>query len=165
MGENPSSHQYQSQKQAKHVLLDISLFAMEMLDPQRVVTKSDEGIVTLEIPGALATMIEDAKAGNPLLWQFIYAHLKYIQKYFSHALDEKIKKIVDASDNDLAGIASYRLQTLIETFSSKIGGPIGEKREGQINQTAIKPPIARYEPMLDISSEERNKLENSVVSL
>jgi LysM repeat protein len=110
---------------------------------------------------ALATMIEDAKAGNPVLWQFIYAQLKYIQKHFSNARDEKIKTIINASDNDLARITTSRLQRLIEIFSSKIGGPLGEKQEGQITQTSIRPPIGRYEPVLDVSIEERSRLEVS----
>jgi hypothetical protein len=67
-----------TQNNQRHVvLLDISLFVLDMLSPEKIKEnygKSENGIV-LEVPSAFITMIADAQAGNSLLKQFIGANL------------------------------------------------------------------------------------------
>ena len=56
------------------VMLDVSLFALELLDPLRI-SEGTSSEFFLEVPGAFVAMIWAARDGESVLSDFIYAYL------------------------------------------------------------------------------------------
>lgn len=58
------------------VILDLSLFILDLLDPKKIQSRAEIGDHLLEVPSALVLMLRDSRVGDPTLFLFIYSLLK-----------------------------------------------------------------------------------------
>lgn len=146
----------------KHiVLLDISLFVLDMLSPEKIKEnygKRNDGIV-LEVPGAFITMIADAQAGNTLLKQFIGAYLWVLKNNSIHkqSHDPRIKKLVHATREELETLKENVHKTILNDFAPLI---VDVSKTSEINEksTYSDYPIKIYEPLMPVSPDELRDL-------
>jgi hypothetical protein len=75
---NQESSEYRNQSIAerRYVLMDVSLFTDDFLDPARLQVSAESSGFHLEVPGALVTMIQQAQTGETLLTDILYAYLR-----------------------------------------------------------------------------------------
>ena len=78
MSENQEFSEYRNQSivERRYVLMDVSLFTGDFLDPARLQFRAETSGFHLEVPGALVTMIQQAQAGDTLLTDVLYAYLR-----------------------------------------------------------------------------------------
>lgn len=150
-----------------NVLLDISLFVLDMLSPERIKDKysrKDDGVI-LEVPSAFITMIIDAQAGNLLLKEFIDVHLSSIKNNPLHtsSKDSKIQAIVNSTNETFENLKDKAYQTILSEFAplikdiSKV-----DQIEKESNKTELEDyPIKVYEPIEPVSQDELRSLRAS----
>jgi LysM repeat protein len=141
------------------VLLDISLFVLDMLSPEKIRDKyrqGDEEFI-LEIPSAFLTMIADAQAGNSLLRQFIKVNLIALKNNPIHqqSSEPRIKRLVNADEETLDEITDTVQETILRDFVPLI---IDISKVEQVANPAPDYPIKIYEPLVPVSQEELRNL-------
>jgi len=130
-------------------LIDISLFIFDVLDPKRIEEHLRLGNRILEVPGALVTMIWSARMGNPLLYNFIYAHILGMKKrgFFEKSQSELIHKYAQADEIALKTLCSSVHDRLLSHYTPMI--------DGAYRGTGLEFPIfRRYEPASGLVSEK-----------
>lgn len=130
-------------------LIDISLFIFDVLDPKKIEEHLKLGNRTLEVPGALVTMIWSARMGNPLLYNFIYAHILGMKKkgFFEKSQSVLIHKWAQADEEALKTLCSSVHDRLLSYYTSMI--------DGAYRGTSLELPIfRRYEPASGLGSEK-----------
>ena len=146
------------------VLLDISLFVLDMLSPEKIrnkYTQQDDSIV-LEVPSAFITMIVDAQAGNLLLKQFINANIVAVKNNPIHkqSKDPKVQELVNATDEKLEEIKAAVQKTILIDFAPLIkdiskADQLTRPSEGlQLDNY----PIQVYEPLIPVSQKDLQTL-------
>lgn len=148
-----------SARPPNRVLLDISLFVLDMLSPEKISEKYRQGDeeFTLEIPSAFLTMIADAQAGNSLLLQFIKANLVALKNNPVHqqSLDPRIKRLVNADEEILDEITNTVQSTILRDFVPLI---VDVSKVEQVAKPTSEYPIKIYEPLVPVSQEELRNL-------
>lgn len=148
-----------SARPPNRVLLDISLFVLDMLSPEKISEKYKQGDeeFTLEIPSAFLTMIADAQAGNSLLLQFIRANLVALKNNPVHqqSLDPRIKRLVNATEEILNEITNTVQSTILRDFVPLI---VDVSKVEQVAKPTSEYPIKIYEPLVPVSQEELRNL-------
>jgi hypothetical protein len=155
--------------QQKVLLIDISLFILDIIDFNKVYESESEYKI-LEVPGALATMLWSAKAGSLLLYDFIYAHLSLMQhdlftKQSHFAIEytnENLQFLLHATPLELHDKAKVILERIQFILSPLIDGAIFEGEEESYFDE-MRPPqksriIKRYEPVENITAYDLNFL-------
>lgn len=157
----------------KVVLLDLSMFLLDLLTPQKIKDNFSSSNIILEVPSALVTMMWSALAdadtksykGHRILFEFIYAHLLGVKNNPIHhkSQNQRILDVVYADQEKLHSLASTAYQKLFLEFAPLIEGATKkhdysqEVRERQYSQF----PIRRYEPAVFLSSEEKDSLQDA----
>lgn len=148
-----------SARSPNRVLLDISLFVLDMLSPEKVKNKYSQGDeeFILEIPSAFLTMIADAQAGNSLLHQFIKVNLIALKNNPIHkqSSEPRIKRLVSADEETLDEITISVQATLLRDFVPLI---VDVSKVEQVANPASDYPIKIYEPLVPVSQEELRNL-------
>lgn len=151
----------QSPQAQNKILLDISLFVLDMLSPEKIKENygnRDDGIV-LEVPSAFITMIADAQVGNLLLRRFIGANLEVLKNNPIHisSNDPKIKKLVNSTPQEIEEIKEFVHKTILSDFLPLIKDV---SKIDEINKSLVSSdyPIKIYEPLIPISSSELQAL-------
>lgn len=155
----------QTSQENKHVvLLDISLFVLDMLSPEKIKEnygKRNDGIV-LEVPSAFITMIADAQAGNSLLMQFIGANLEAVRNNPIHkeSQESQIQELVNATDARLKAVKENVHRTILQDFAPlmKDISKIDQIIEQSKNTSSADYPIQVYEPLIPVSTDELRAL-------
>ena len=150
-----------SSREINHtVLLDISLFVLDVLSPENIIENYLNDNIILEVPSAFVTMIQDARAGNPLLGRFIYSHLLAIQKNPIHqqSTNSDIRRLVLATQEELEIVRNNVLRRITRDFVPLIIGAAREINQEESTSTFERYPIQRYEPLQTLSSDELHNL-------
>lgn len=116
----PNQPQRNSVQQA--IILDLSLFILDLLDPRKIRLSAESRDYILEVPSALVLMLRDSRVGDPTLFLFIYSLLvKTINKYKEKRItDQRIVRLVDSPDFAIRGEAWKISQRLFDEYSSLI---------------------------------------------
>lgn len=150
------------------ILLDLSLFILDLLDTNKIKENASVRDHILEVPSALVQMLRDSRVGSPVLFLFIYALLvKTINKYRAKQIaDSRIARLVNSQDYEVRGEAWRIAQKLFEEFSSLIDiapkttlpedikSPEYEYKSGDSDY-----PIRRYDFIGSLSREEQLQLQ------
>lgn len=138
------------------ILLDVSLFALDLLDPVRI-SEDASAAFSLEVPGAFVTMIRAAKAGSPTLRNFLSAYLLKIQRDELHieSPDERIRALVGATEEKLRAIAASAADRIIHEYAYLIEGAV---RQSPDEVTVDVSPICRYETVMPVTQKALEKL-------
>ncbi len=146
------------------VLLDISLFVLDMLSPDKIkekYSKQDDGI-DLEVPSAFITMIADAQAGNSLLKQFIDANILAVKNNPIHrqSKDPKVQDLVNATDEKLEEIKTAIQRTILTDFVPLIKDISKTDQLTKLNNDTLLDtyPIQVYEPLIPVSQKDLQTL-------
>lgn len=148
-----------SARSPNRVLLDVSLFVLDMLSPEKIRDKyrqGDEEFI-LEVPSAFLTMIADAQAGNSLLRQFIKVNLIALKNNPIHqqSSEPRIKRLVNADEVTLDEITGTVQATILRDFVPLI---IDVSKAEQVANPTSDYPIKIYEPLVPVSQEELRNL-------
>jgi LysM repeat protein len=111
----------------RKVLLDISLFALNLLDPDKTREEAATGTFSVEVPGALVTMIQKAKVGDPeLLLEFLYAYLLKRAQYKKHI---KFLSGTKKVKQELKEEAKRAVERIIREYAPLIEGAVEQSSE------------------------------------
>jgi len=77
-GKSSVGEQSKGCKKPEILLLDVSLFALDVLDLDTIKTSGASGDVVLEVPTAFVQLIQGDRMGNPLLKKLIKAYLSQL---------------------------------------------------------------------------------------
>jgi LysM repeat protein len=165
---------YQSYPTSKQViLLDMSLFVLDLLSPQKIKKNVLEDNLILEVPGALVSMLWSAMADTDptsyaeksILFEFIYAHLQGIKNnpFNQHSEDQMILDVVNADQSKLHDLASIAYERIFYEFAYIIEGATKEKSQDNENENRIfqNNLIRRYEPSVSLNVAEEYELQKS----
>lgn len=146
----------------RKILLDISLFVLDMLSPEKIKSKysRDNDEIILEVPSALITMIVDAQVGNSLLKQFIRAYLYAFKKNPIHknSQDLQIQNIINADELALEEIINNVHKTILTEFTPLIRNISKIDQASESRDDQGKYPIQLYEPLVPVSPNELHNL-------
>jgi hypothetical protein len=124
--ENQQRIQYANQA----IMLDLSLFVLDILDADKIKQKPENSDHILEVPGALTLMMRDAESGSPILFLFIYSLLKKLRKKYADSVvsDQRLITIANArQDYQIREIALTATKRLFKEFA-----PLIENESNQI---------------------------------
>lgn len=149
-----------SQNKRHAILLDISLFILDVLSPENILSRYRDDDILLEVPSAFVTMLQDAQSGNSLLGEFIDAHLLAIRNNPIHqrSASSEIQRIILASQEELISIRNDITGTIIRDFAPLINGAVRSSRQNNTNALPQRFPIQRYEPLIPLSTTELSSL-------
>lgn len=146
------------------ILLDISLFVLDMLSPEKIKEKylqKDDGVI-LEVPSAFITMIIDAQAGNSLLREFIDVNLTAIKNNPLHKIskESKIQALVNSTEEVFKELKDVAYRTILNDFAPLITDiSKTDQIEKRNNQEELDDyPIKIYEPIEPVSQDELHSL-------
>lgn len=159
------------QSKSQVILLDLSLFLLDLLSPPKIREALSSGDIIIEVPGALVSMMWSAIAdtepnsnrGSSILFNFIYAHLVGIKNNPVHqnSTDQKIINVINADQSQLHSLASIAYQRIFSEFSSLIEGATKEHPESE-NASFQQYSIRRYEPAVSLDTTiEESSLQNA----
>lgn len=162
----PSQTSSSNPRQA--ILLDLSLFILDLLDTNKIKEYEPIRDHILEVPSALVQMLRDSRVGSPVLFLFIHALLvKTINKYRAKQItDSRIIRLVNSRDYEVRGEAWRIAQKLFEEFSSLID--IAPKAilpedikspEYEYKSDSSEYPIRRYDFIGSFSREDQLRLQ------
>ncbi|MBK9207998.1 MAG: hypothetical protein IPL71_06735 [Anaerolineales bacterium] len=116
----PSQTSNDNPRQA--ILLDLSLFILDLLDTTKIKENASIHGYVLEVPSALVQMLRDSRVGSPILFLFIYSLLvKIIQNNKGKPItDPRIARLLNSVDYQVRGEAWKITQKIFEEFSSLI---------------------------------------------
>ncbi len=150
------------------VMLDLSLFVLDLLDPQKIQLKARDRDHLLEVPSALVLMLRDSRIGDPTLFLFIYSLLvKTIGKYKEkHILNQRITQLIDSPDLVVRRAAWGIAQRLFDEFSSLINIAPRPTLPENLSDQALESrkentdfPIRRYDAIGSFSQEDQKSLQ------
>jgi hypothetical protein len=152
------------------VLLDLSMFALDLLSPESFSRNFTSDEVAFEVPSALVTMIWAAKAdedsggnsGRKLLLDFISAHLRGIQNSPEHkkSRDPRTAQLLNSIQANFDSFLAIAYQRIVDEFAPLILG--GSKLVSDDRpKTQNEYPIKQYEPVLAITESEQITLRYS----
>lgn len=159
-------NQQQSRTLKRVIMLDLSLFVFDLLDPVKINQKKHTRNKILEVPSALVLMMRDSKSGSPILFLFIYAILKKIkEKYTGKDITEPhLLKLKNSTNNQVRELALNAEKRLFENFS-----PLIDQRPSNIKITKEAPPnyserefqypIQRYDEIETLTSTAQENLQ------
>jgi len=176
------------QREQAELLLDISVFAYDLLDPDKLSVAISSRHLPLEVPGALVTMIQYARVGNARLREFFYAYLlkmrgdKRIEESSLGKFDVigKVQREIEERQK-LKQQATLAVEQLVRDYAPFIEGALGsppghpseefatsetpppnERSEFTPNEehTALESsyPIQRYESIISLEPEKLSVL-------
>jgi LysM repeat protein len=155
------------------ILLDFSLFILDLLSPQKIKENVLSDNLILEVPGALVSMLWSARAdidsnsngGKSILFDFIYAHLLGIKKYpiNQNTQDQTILEVVAADQLKLHSLANIAYERLFSEFTDIIEGatktkPHNSESEDKNSSNYL---IRRYEPSVSLGIAEEYELQKA----
>ncbi len=155
------------------ILLDISMFILNILSSERIYENYYSDNIVLEVPSALVNMIWTARANDErgvstsknILFELIYAHLIGFQKNPIHkkSKDLKVIHLLETIDDNLQGLAQKAYNRILYEFAPIIDGTvkqplINNPMNGEKKKT---PPIRRYEAELSIENYELYSLQSA----
>lgn len=155
------------------ILLDLSLFILDLLSPQKIKESVITDSLILEVPGALVSMLWSAKAdtdsnsneGKSILLDFIYAHLIGIKNNPSNQKSQEqiIRDVVAADQLKLHSLASVAYERLFSEFADLIEGATREKSHNSEseNKNFSNYLIRRYEPSVSLGVAEEYELQKA----
>lgn len=149
------------------ILLDLSLFIIDLLDTNKIQKNATSNDHILEVPSALVQMLRDSRVGSPTLFLFIYSLLiKTINKYKLQQInDSRIAKLATSPDYVIRGEAWRTTQNLFNQFSSlidiapKTDLPYTPNPPAEINNGNSNFPIRRYDFIGPFSNEDQLRLQ------
>lgn len=155
------------------IILDLSLFILDLLDKnkirQNVTTRGD----ILEVPSALVEMLRDSNVGSPVLFLFVHSLLtKTVKKYREKQIaDPRVANLVNRSDYAVRGDAWKITRLLYDEFSPLIDiAPTSTLREN-LSETENaytrgdeNYPIRRYDSIGSLSREDQRRLQEIYTS-
>ncbi len=167
--ENQQKIQYANQA----IILDLSLFILDILDAGKIKKKYNTTGHILEVPGALILMMRDAESGSPVLFLFIYSLLRKLsQKYTKRfatgqaITDQRLRQLVNAQEHqltELALTASKRLFAeflpLIEKTDINIKTASDFSLEQEKVSRTFEYPIRRHDQIAGLSPSEQVRLQ------
>jgi LysM repeat protein len=154
-------------KTRQAIILDLSLFILDLLDKnkirQNVTTQGD----ILEVPSALVEMLRDSRVGSPVLFLFVYSLLaKTVERYREKQIaDPRITNLIRGPDYVVRSKAWEIAQSLYDEFASLIDvaprttllEEIGETK-GENTKDRSDYPIRRYDFIGSLPREEQSRL-------
>ncbi len=161
-------NQTQKNNPQETILLDLSLFILDLLDTQKIQKNAAIRNHILEVPSALVLMLRDSRVGSPVLFLFIYSLLvKTIKKYRDkHINDRRIANLINSPDHTVRGEAWKITQRLFDEFSSLIDiapkVPLPDdltKAEHENKRESSDYPIRRYDSIGSFSHEDQKRLQ------
>jgi len=150
------------------VMLDLSLFILDLLDSRKIQSRAEIRDHILEVPSALVLMLRDSRVGDPTLFLFIYSLLvKTIKKYKEKRIsDQRIARLVDRPDFVVRGEAWRITQRLFDEFSPLIDiaprATLSEDlrdQESENRKETTDYPIRRYDAIGSFSQEDQKLLQ------
>lgn len=150
------------------IILDLSLFILDLLDSRKIKERTEIRDHILEVPSALVLMLRDSRVGDPTLFLFIYSLLvKTINKYKEKQItDRRIARLIDSPDFAVRGEAWRITQQLFDEFSSLIDIAPREtlsedlrNQESEYSGEKIDYPIRRYDAIGSFSQEDQKYLQ------
>lgn len=150
------------------IMLDLSLFILDLLDPRKIQERAEIRDHILEVPSALVQMLRDSRVGSPILFLFIHSLLvKSINKYKKEQItDQRIARLVNSPDFVIRQEAMGISQRLFDEFSdlieteSKVATPDSSAiPEIQAKNKASDYPIRRYDAIGSFSREDQKLLQ------
>lgn len=138
------------------VMLDLSLFILDLLDARIIQERAEIRDHILEVPSALVQMLRDSRVGSPILFLFVYSLLvKVINQYKEKQVtDQRITRLVDSPDYTVRGEASRITQRLFDEFSSLI-----DLESKTTSLDDIEKPIRRYDAIGSFSRDDQRRLQ------
>lgn len=138
------------------VMLDLSLFILDLLDARKIQERAEIRNHILEIPSALVQMLRDSRVGSPILFLFVYSLLvKIINQYREkHITDQRIVRLVNSPDYTIRGEASRITQRLFDEFSSLI-----DIEPKATSSDDLDNPIRRYDAIGSFSRDDQRRLQ------
>ena len=164
---SPESNKRQS------ILLDLSLFILDLLDARKLRENAEMRDHILEVPSALVLMLRDSRVGSPVLFLLIYALLvKTIQKYKDRPInDPRIINLVNSPDYTVRRKAWKITQQFYDEFSTLIDIAPQDTLPEELNQSDYKNkgessdfPIKRYDAIGSFSHEDQKRLQEIYTS-
>lgn len=149
-----------SRPERHRVMLDVSLFALDLLDPRRI-SEGASSEFFLEVPGAFVAMIWAARDGESVLSDLIYAYLLKIRRDDLHieSPDQRIQTLVSATGEKLRAIAEGTAQRFIREYASLIEGVVEEPYESEVDSFSNRLlPIRRYDAVIPVTQGTLEKL-------
>ena len=152
------------QKQA--ILLDLSLFILDILDADKIKKNIIAHDHILEVPSALALMMRDLKSGSPALFLFIHSLLnKFIQKHQGKQNnDPRIVTILNSSAHQIRERAWRASQNLYDNFAPLIEGVLSDaslSNQPEYERGEVIYSIKRYDFVGVFSDKEQKKLQKA----
>lgn len=149
----------------KFILLDISLFILGLLDPDKILNTNPNNDVILQIPSALITMILSAKAEfqkseprqKPVLLRFVEM---YTRKIYQDKTEIEIEKISHGIVSDIL----FKHFNFIEGSENSYDNNLSKNTEQENKKSAFK-PIRRYDPIVSTSDDDIHSLRQSYISI
>ncbi len=151
--ENQQRIQYANQA----IMLDLSLFIVDLLDTEKIKRGSLAPDHILEVPSSLVLMMRDSNSGSPILFLFMYALLKKLIKEQKQRedknKDQRILELISSSDQEIRQKAWKASTNLTEYFS-----PLIAKEEITFTPDKNSLPIKRFDDIRSLSPREQEKL-------
>ncbi len=160
--------QQKSQYQQRVIMLDLSLFVLDFLDPDKISQKFELSNDIFEVPSALVLMMRDSKSGSPILFLFIYSFLKKIQKsYLKKSVNSKrLAELIHATEEQVKNMALEAEERFFDKFSPLIdqnlsNNKTAEKDYSQQDQQGHEfiYPIRRYDEIGTLTPVEQSQLQ------
>ena len=155
------------------IILDLSLFIIDLLDKNKIQQNVTIRGDLLEVPSALVEMLRDSRVGSPVLFLFVYSLLvKTITKYREKRInDPRIAYLINSPDQVVRGEAWKITKRLYDEFASLIdiapnntlSENLGKKENAYTRENPIY-PIRRYDSIGSFSREEQKHLQEIYTS-
>lgn len=161
-----TENQQQNQHIRQAIMLDLSVFILDLLDTEKIKKKALAPNYILEVPSALALMIHDAKSGSPILFLFIHALLKRLKRdYIGKPIqDQRIINLIQTSDLQIRNNALTATKVFVESFAPLIHQQHITDNEIVGNESRIY-FIKRYDTVDKFSYDEQQKLQQAYTSV
>ena len=158
------AQEQRTQKQA--ILLDLSLFILDILDADKIKKNIIAHDHILEVPSALVLMMRDLKSGSPTLFLFIHSLLnKLIQKHQGKPnSDQRIVMLLNSSAHQIRERAWRASQNLYNNFSPLIEGVLSNaslSNQPEYESGKATHSIKRYDLVGTFSDKEQKKLQGA----
>lgn len=155
------------------ILLDLSLFILDLLSPQKLKENVLANTLILEVPGALVSMMWSAKAdinsnsndGKSILVDFIYAHLLGIRNDPNNkdSQEQIIHEVITADESKIHLLANAAYERLLSEFADLIEGATRKKTSSTESEKKNLSDylIRRYEPSISLDVVDEYELQKA----
>jgi hypothetical protein len=151
------------------IILDLSLFILDLLDKNKIQQNVTLRNDLLEVPSALVEMLRDSRVGSPILFLFVHSLLvKIKKKYREKQIDDpRIANLVSKSDHVVRADAWKITKRLYDDFSplidiapnASLSENIGEEENTSTRRESTNYPIRRYDSIDSFSHEDQRRLQ------